>query len=113
MGHTWLMKPRNFECVPSNFFCRLIHGSFGKFPNVVDVWFPCKCVMDSQRDWFSYCICLRATITSPMDGIIYSFEMDMAKKICKSKLWQEVGGPQSQQHIQRVGNPQPFEKIYV
>jgi len=48
-----------------------------------------------------------------MDGIIYSFEMDMAKKICKSKLWQEVGGPQSQQHIQRVGNPQPFEKIYV
>jgi hypothetical protein len=45
-----------------------------------------------------------------MDGIISSFEMDMAKKICKLELWQEVGGPQSQQHIQRVGNPQHFEK---
>ncbi len=69
--------------------------------------------MDSQRDWFSCCICLRATITSSMDGIISSFEMDMAKKKCKSELRQEVGGPQSQQHIQRVGNPQPFENSYV
>jgi hypothetical protein len=48
-----------------------------------------------------------------MDGIISSFEMDMAKKKCKSELRQEVGGPQSQQHIQRVGNPQPFENSYV
>jgi len=40
--------------------------------------------MDSRRDWFSYC--LRATKTSSMDGNISSFEMDMAKKICKLKL---------------------------
>jgi len=31
-----------------------------------------------------------------MDGTIYSLEMDMAKEVCKSKLWQEMGGPQSQ-----------------
>ncbi len=48
-----------------------------------------------------------------MDGIISFLEMDMVKKICKSKLRQEVGGPQSQPHFQKVGNPQPFEKIYI
>jgi len=26
-----------FEGVPSNFFGRLIYGSFGMFPNIVDV----------------------------------------------------------------------------
>jgi hypothetical protein len=34
-------------------------------------------------------------ITSSMDGIISSLEMDMAKEIYKSKFWQEVGGSQS------------------
>jgi hypothetical protein len=29
-----------------------------------------------------------------MDEIISYFEMDVAKKICKSKLQLEVGGPQ-------------------
>jgi hypothetical protein len=48
-----------------------------------------------------------------MDRTIFSFEMDMAKEICKSKLQQEVGGPQPQQYVQKVGNPQPFENIYV
>jgi len=26
---TWLTKPRNFECVPSNLLSKLIHCSFG------------------------------------------------------------------------------------
>jgi hypothetical protein len=39
-----------------------------------------------------------------MDGTISSLKMDMAKEICKSKL-RQGGGPQSQQHIQKVGNP--------
>jgi hypothetical protein len=43
-----------------------------------------------------------------MNGIISSLKMDMAKEICK--LQQKVGGPQSQHHFQKVGNPQPFEK---
>ncbi len=41
--------------------------------------------MGSQKYWFSYCICVRATRTSSMDEIISSFEMDMAKEICNSK----------------------------
>jgi hypothetical protein len=51
MRHYWLTKlHQNFECVPSNFFDRLICGSFEMLPNVADVWFPCKCAMDSKRD---------------------------------------------------------------
>jgi hypothetical protein len=45
---------------------------------------------------------------SSMDEIILSFEMDMDKEICKSNLQWKVGGPQFQQHIQKVGNPQPI-----
>jgi hypothetical protein len=48
-----------------------------------------------------------------MDETIFSLKMDMAKEICKSKLRQEVGGSQFQQHFQKVGNPQPFENSYV
>jgi hypothetical protein len=40
-----------------------------------------------------------------MEEIISSLKMDMAKEICKSKLWQEVGGSQFQQRFQKVGNP--------
>jgi hypothetical protein len=49
-------------------------------PNIANVWFPCKCAMDSRKDYFSYCICIRATRTSSMDGTIFSLEIDMAKK---------------------------------
>jgi hypothetical protein len=38
----------------------------------------------------------RGTITSYTDKTISFVEMDMAKKICKSKFQQEVGGPQPQ-----------------
>jgi hypothetical protein len=48
-----------------------------------------------------------------MDEIICFLKMDMAKKKCKSNLQQKVGGPQSQQHVQKVGNPQPFGNSYV
>jgi hypothetical protein len=48
-----------------------------------------------------------------MDENISFLEMDMAKKICKSKFWQEVGGPHPQKHIQKVGNPQSLENSYI
>ncbi len=45
--HTWLTKPRNFECVPSNLLGRLIHGSFGY------VVFP-KCILKRLKfNWFA------------------------------------------------------------
>jgi hypothetical protein len=47
MRHIWLMKPQNFEHVPSNFSHMLIRSSFEMFQNVIDVWFPYKCAMDS------------------------------------------------------------------
>jgi hypothetical protein len=37
----------NFEHVPLNFFDKLICGSFKMLPNIANVWFSCKCVMDS------------------------------------------------------------------
>jgi hypothetical protein len=40
-----------------------------------------------------------------MDKTIFSLKMDMAKKLCKSKLREKVGGPQSHQHVQKVDNP--------
>ncbi len=64
------MKLQNFESVSSNFSSKLIRGAFGVLPNVADVWFHCKCVMDSQIEWFYCCICLRVTKTSSMDGTI-------------------------------------------
>ncbi len=85
MRHAWLTKPQNFERVPLNLYGKLIHGSFQMLPNVTNVWFPCKCVIHSQIDWFFSCICLRATRTSSMDEIICCLEMDMAKEICKLK----------------------------
>ncbi len=85
--------------MPSNLSGRLICGYFGLFPNVFDAWFPCKCVMDSQNDSFSCCICLNATTTSSIDKTISSLKMDMAKEICNQKLRQEVGGPRCQQHV--------------
>jgi hypothetical protein len=45
-----LTKSQNFERVPSNFSCKLICRSFKMPPNVANVWFSCKCAMDSQRD---------------------------------------------------------------
>ncbi len=74
------MKYQNFERVLSNFFGKLIHASFGMLPNVGIVWFPYKWAMDSQKHYFSCCVCLRATKTSSMDGSISFLEMDMAKK---------------------------------
>jgi hypothetical protein len=43
----------------------------------------------------------------------FFLEIDMAKNICKSKLWQKVDGRQLQQYVQKVGNPYPFENTYI
>jgi hypothetical protein len=48
-----------------------------------------------------------------MNETISSLEMEMAKEICKSRLWQKVDGPHPQKHVQKVGNPQPFENSYI
>ncbi len=56
---TWLTKPWNFECVPSNLFGKLLCGSFGwgcvvkTHPKEVKTWLICKWATDSRNVWFS------------------------------------------------------------
>jgi hypothetical protein len=57
---TWLTKPRNFKCVPSNLLDRLICDSFGwgcvveMHPKEIEAWLVCKWVTNFQSAWFSY-----------------------------------------------------------
>jgi hypothetical protein len=67
--------------------------------------------MDSQSDWFSYYMCLNATKIFSMDMTISSLYVYMTIEISKMWLWQEVGDPQLQSLLQKMGNPHLLEKL--
>jgi hypothetical protein len=48
-----------------------------------------------------------------MDEIIFSIEMDMAKKKCNQSFDKRWVVHNLNQHIRKVANPQPFENFYV
>ncbi len=85
----WLIKPRNFECVPLNLLGRLICSSFGwgcvveTHSKEIKTWLVYKWAIDSWSVWFSYSKFLRTAMISSM-------EVDMIMNIMKyetNKRW--------------------------
>jgi hypothetical protein len=67
--------------------------------------------MDSQSDWFSYYMCLSESRTFSMDTTIASNYVYMTIEISKTWFWQEVGDPQLQSLLQKMGNPHLLENL--
>ncbi len=116
---TWLIKPWNFEHIPS------------KLVKKTDLWFFCLgwcCRNTPQWCWYLHTLEMNSGLMkwltfllhvtkckriSSMDVTIFFFWCKHDYKTHKMWLWQEVGDRQPQLKFQNTDNPQYLERIII